>query len=354
MKISVNASRSYDIHLGNGILHSAGQLAAQNVSGRLAALISDSNVAPLYAGAVEQSLKDAGFSVVRYDIDAGEQSKNGQNYLKLCSQLAKDGISRSDVLIALGGGVVGDLVGFLAATFLRGIAFLQVPTSLLAMVDSSVGGKTAIDLPEGKNLVGAFYQPCAVICDLDTLSTLPHEQFLSGCGEILKYAVLSGGKLYSHLLEHGEHFDRQTVIAQCVQIKRDIVERDEHEQGERRLLNLGHTPAHALELCSQFELFHGNAVATGLCIIANGAKAQGLCSAQTANDICTLVARFGLSTKPQYPPQLALPHIFSDKKRSGGQITLIIPRSIGDCIPLKMPIEQANRLLESGMEHCDG
>jgi 3-dehydroquinate synthase len=198
-KVTVNASRVYDILIEKGILDSAGQLASEVIKPCAAAILTDSNVAPLYADRLERSLASAGFRTVRYVISAGEESKSAENYMAFLSFMAQNKITRSDCIFALGGGVVGDLAGFCAATYLRGIRFVQIPTTLLAMVDSSVGGKTAIDIPEGKNLVGAFYQPSLVLCDPSTLDTLPDCIFADGCAEVIKYGIINDKKLFEKL-----------------------------------------------------------------------------------------------------------------------------------------------------------
>ena len=247
--VHISASRGYDVLIGHGLLPSLGERAAKVCKGRTACIVSDDTVAALYEKTARTSLEQAGFTVFTYVFPHGEQSKCGETFLKLLSFLAANHLTRSDLLVALGGGVTGDLTGFTAACYLRGIACIQVPTSLLAMVDSSVGGKTAIDLPEGKNLCGAFYQPNLVLCDIDTLNTLPDDIFRDGCAEVIKYGVLGSEALFSHL--HGE-LDLMAVVTQCVDMKRAIVEDDEFDTGTRQLLNLGHTLGHAIEAGANF------------------------------------------------------------------------------------------------------
>ena len=224
-EVTVHASRDYRILIGTGLLPRLGQEAARCVKGRKVCIVSETNVYPHHGAAAEESLKSAGFTVVSYVFSAGESSKNGQNYLTLLNFLAENQLTRADLLIALGGGVVGDLCGFAAATYLRGVAFIQVPTTLLAAVDSSVGGKTAIDLPAGKNLAGAFYQPSLVLCDTNTLSTLPDEIFRDGCAEVIKYGILYDRNFFDYLRSTGVSFDREKVIRRCVELKRDVIGR---------------------------------------------------------------------------------------------------------------------------------
>ena len=221
--INVTASASYDVIIGKGIMHEIGKYCKEIGSPNKVVIISDTNVWGLYGATTVKNLETAGLSVYNFVFEAGEESKNANTYLSILNYLAQKQITRSDMLIALGGGVVGDITGFAAATYLRGIAYIQVPTTLLAMVDSSVGGKTAIDLPAGKNLVGAFYQPRLVLCDTEALNTLPDNIFRDGCAEVIKYGVLYDEKLFSHLSAQGICFDRESVISRCVELKRNVV-----------------------------------------------------------------------------------------------------------------------------------
>ena len=266
--IQVNASRSYEIHIGAGLLPEAGEKIRPFCPGGLCAVVTDDIVDGLYADRLEQSLASADLRVVKFVFSHGEQGKNAENYLSLLNFLAENGLTRADCVVALGGGVPGDLAGFAAATYLRGVGFVQIPTTLLAAVDSSVGGKTAIDLPAGKNLAGAFYQPDLVLCDTDTLATLPDKQFRAGCAEVIKYAMLFDAEMFSDLMVSGPAFRPESVIARCVEFKREIVTADEFDRGCRQLLNLGHTVGHAVEKLSGFTVLHGQAVAIGMSVIA--------------------------------------------------------------------------------------
>ena len=245
--ICIKASKSYQVHIGQQLIPQAATYIQKIHPVCKAAIISDSNVYPLFGKALEDSLSASGFSVISYVFTAGEASKNGETFLEILNFLAENEMTRSDFLIALGGGVVGDITGFAAATFLRGVSYIQIPTTLLAMVDSSVGGKTAIDLPAGKNLAGAFYQPSLVLCDLNALDTLPREIFCDGCAEVIKYGVLYDADLFYHLFEKGLQFDREDVIARCVEWKRNVVIEDEFDIGARQMLNFGHTVGHGIE-----------------------------------------------------------------------------------------------------------
>ncbi len=234
--VTVNASGSYDIFIGRGILPMLGEKIQALGAVQKITLVSDSTVFPLYGEAVTAILEKAGFTVSPFVFPAGEASKSGETYLALLNHMAQNQMTRTDLVAALGGGVVGDLAGFAAATYLRGIRFIQIPTTLLAAVDSSVGGKTAIDLPAGKNLAGAFCQPKLVVCDLDTLDSLPREIFQDGCAEVIKYGILYDSRLFAHLEQHGLDFDREAVITRCVELKRDVVEQDEFDTGLRMKL----------------------------------------------------------------------------------------------------------------------
>lgn len=348
-KVTVHASKNYDILIGGGILAALGEETARRVRGRKACVVSESNVYPLYGPAVEESLRSAGFVVVSYVFPAGEKSKNGENYLALLNFLAQKQLTRSDCLIALGGGVTGDLTGFAAATFLRGISFVQVPTTLLAATDSSVGGKTAIDLPAGKNLAGAFYQPSLVLCDTDTLQTLPREIFLDGCAEVLKYGILYDRAFFDYLNAAGPEFDRERVICRCVELKRDVVARDEFDTGERMKLNLGHTVGHGVEAKSQFAVSHGKAVAIGIAIVSRAAAARGMLSPEEAETIVKTLRAYGLPTTTAYSAGELANYMCSDKKRTDGTVNLIIPRTIGCCDIVPTPVEQLAAFVQSGL-----
>lgn len=328
-KVKVNASRVYDILIENGLIDRAGELCATVKKPCRAVILTDSNVAPLYADRLERSLGASGYSCLRFVIEAGERSKSAESYLALLSFLASNRITRSDCLFALGGGVVGDLGGFSAATYLRGIEFIQIPTTLLAMVDSSVGGKTAIDIPEGKNLVGAFYQPSLVICDPEVLTTLPEDVFADGCAEVIKYGVINDRELYERLrspiLPQVEE-----IIERCVADKRDVVDADERDIGVRQLLNLGHTAAHAIEMLSDFSISHGSAVAIGMVIIMKASVSLGYASEDELSDLITMLKSYKLPTECPFSASELSAVALSDKKRTGAKITLVMPYAIGD------------------------
>lgn len=328
-KVTVNASRVYDIIIEKGILDRVGEESAKVIKPCAAAILTDSNVAPLYAERLEQSLISSGFAPVRFTITAGEESKSAESYLSFLNFLAENKITRSDCIFALGGGVVGDLAGFAAATYLRGIRFIQIPTTLLAMVDSSVGGKTAIDIPAGKNLVGAFYQPSLVLCDYEALDTLSEDIFADGCAEVIKYGIINDRPLFEKLKSPIKE-QIEDVIENCVINKRDVVDADEKDVGVRQLLNLGHTAAHSIEILSSFEISHGNAVAIGTALIARAAANFGYCPESDVEEIVNMLKAYGLPTECPYNSAELTKIALSDKKRSGGKINLIVPFGIGN------------------------
>ena len=341
--VTVNASKSYDIKIGPGLLSTLGEEAASLSKAKKIAIVSESNVFPLYGATAEKSLQEAGFEVVSYVFPAGEESKCAGVYLELLNFLAEHKLTRSDLIVALGGGVVGDLAGFAAATYLRGIRFIQIPTTLLAAVDSSVGGKTAIDLPAGKNLAGAFWQPSLVLCDTDTLHTLPRDIFLDGCAEVIKYGILYDADFFSYLEEKGPDFDREVVIARCVEMKRDVVMEDEFDTGARMKLNLGHTIGHGVEASSHFTLSHGKSVAIGMAIVSRASHCPD------NGRIIGILERFGLPTTTTTDADTLFTYALSDKKRSGGTVHLIIPKKIGDCTIAPTPMEEIKPFIEEGL-----
>ena len=347
--VKVNASTAYEVTIGSGLLSSLGQEVAKVTKVGKAAIVSDSNVWPLYGEVAQKSLEDVGFSVVSFVFPAGENSKSGATYLELMNFLAQNHVTRSDCLIALGGGVVGDLTGFAAATYLRGISYIQVPTTLLAAVDSSVGGKTAVDLESGKNLVGAFYQPKLVLCDTDTLQSLPVDIFRDGCAEVIKYGILYDPQLFAHLQAKGLAFDREAVITRCVELKRDVVAEDEFDTGSRMKLNLGHTVGHGIEANSNYEISHGKAVAIGMAIVSRSAAKNGICTTETVEMIVGLLQQFGLPTDTEYSPEILYEAALSDKKRSGSTVNLILPKAIGNCAIVPAPVEALKAFIQEGL-----
>ena len=350
--IRIQAGQPYTVMVGEGIRTQTGKMIADTLpEAASAAIISDSNVAPLYLAQIRDAIEQAGLSVCSKVIAAGEASKNLSVYSEILSFLAEQKLSRSDVIVALGGGVVGDLAGFAAATFLRGVPYVQIPTSLLAMVDSSVGGKTAVDLPAGKNLAGAFYQPSVVICDPEVLHTLPDSYLRDGCAEVIKYGVLEDEMLFSRLMTEGICFDRVSVISRCIEIKAHYVAEDEFDQGLRQKLNLGHTFGHAIEASSHFAVTHGQAVAAGMCMIARASCALGFCRKSCVDAVEACVREFGLPDSSDKLAEELLPYVFSDKKRRADSISLIVPRQIGQCDVMAVGADDITSWLKGALKH---
>ena len=330
--------RAYPICIGSGYLHKiGGDLARRNIANRYC-IIADETVAGLYGEIVEKSLHHNNLQVECITFPAGEESKNLKLYAHLCSLLAQKGYDRKDGIIALGGGVAGDLAGFVAATYLRGIPFVQIPTTLLAQVDSSVGGKTGVDIPEGKNLVGAFYQPKAVYIDIDVLKTLPKDEFLGGMAEVIKYGVIRDSAFFDYLVREREAIFTlepgvlEYVVQTCCQIKADVVAADEWEADLRRILNFGHTIGHAVEAVSGFAIIHGNAVAIGMTAATRIAQELALLSAEEGRRIITLLQEYELPTEipNNFDRRQIKKFLQSDKKIVAGKIAYILPTSIGN------------------------
>lgn len=346
--VHIDASRSYDVRIGRGLLDDCGRQIAERVRCASAAVVADDTVYALYGERVCASLEAAGVRTVCYVFPHGEKSKNLLEYAKILNFLAENRVTRADALVALGGGVTGDLGGFAAATYLRGIPFVQLPTTLLAAVDSSVGGKTAVDLPAGKNLAGAFYQPELVLCDLDTLDSLPREIFLDGCAEVIKYAVLGSRELFALLADIPSGKGLEEVTARCVEMKRDFVQSDELDRGARQMLNLGHTFGHAVEASSRFTLSHGKSVAIGMAMILRAACSRGLCSAETRDAVIALLQRYGLPTECPYPADMLLGALSADKKIFGTRLNLVVPTDIGACRLLPVGVDELSGWLRDG------
>ena len=348
--VPIRTSRSYDVRIGSGLLKDAGRLLLEVQPQCTVVLVSDDTVDRLYGDITADSFLKAGYAVERFSFPAGEQSKNIDTLSNLLEFMGGKRITRTDCIAALGGGVTGDLAGFAAAVYLRGIRYVQLPTTLLSAVDSSVGGKTAIDLAAGKNLAGAFYQPSLVLCDTDTLATLPDEVFRDGLSECIKYGVIWDAELFHRFSKPFTSEGLEEIIARCVLIKGEVVREDEFEVGIRRLLNFGHTAGHAVEKSSAFTIPHGHAVAIGMAIIARTAYKRGLCTKQCRDDILSMIEHSGLPSHSPYPAQALHAAALADKKRRGGSIALIVPREIGTCEVLELPVEELLSFFEDGME----
>lgn len=332
MELTVNTSGSYQIIIARGCMDEIGARAGKLFKpGAKAVVISDSNVLPLYGERIMESLKAAGFAASLLSFPAGEESKRLSCIEKMYAECAAQKLTRSDFIVALGGGVTGDMAGFAAATYLRGIPFIQIPTSLLAQIDSSVGGKTGVDLPQGKNLVGAFHQPALVLIDPDTLSTLPPRYFSDGMAEAIKYGCIKSRELFDMIVREDISQNIEELIFRCVDSKRAVVEQDEFDTGDRMLLNFGHTFGHALEKLYDFKkLSHGEAVGIGMVMMAACGENAGITKAGTANEIIAALKKYNLPVKDEMPINRILEATALDKKSSGSMISLIMLKEIGE------------------------
>lgn len=351
-KIHVDlGAHAYDIEIAAGLLPGVGaKVAGLLPKARKAAIISDSNVAPLYAGALARSLEQAGLAVQQIVFPAGEQSKNITVLSGVLEELAQGGLTRSDVVVTLGGGVVGDLGGFAAASYMRGVAFVQVPTSLLAQIDSSVGGKVAVDLQAGKNLAGAFYQPKAVFIDTELLATLPVRFLHDGLAEAIKYGCIKDAALFEKLAGFAGDAellaDIGSVVAACCAIKARIVEQDEFDTGLRMLLNFGHTLGHAIEQHFGYSRFtHGEGVAIGMYQLTQRTEAMGLTAPGTAERIKSVLLKYGLPLTAGVDKSLLLDAMARDKKKNGSSITLIVLKELGEGTLRKLEWQQVPEYL---------
>jgi 3-dehydroquinate synthase len=329
--------RSYPIIIGTEVMEQIGtDLGARNLAKRYC-VISDNRVAGLYGDRLLQLLRQSGLACELITFPEGEASKNLQTIGTLASTLAERGFDRKDGLVALGGGVTGDITGFLASIYMRGIPFVQIPTSLLAQVDSSVGGKTGVDIPQGKNLIGTFYQPRAVYIDITVLQTLPHAEFLGGMAEVIKYGASIDADFFAWLGEKREAIlalDPGCIIPliqRCCEMKAAVVEQDEREGGLRRILNFGHTIGHAVEAASGYTLIHGFAVAIGMQAVAELAVRGGVADPEVARAIRRLLESYGLPTTipGQFDPQILRTYLQTDKKTVGGRVFFVLPEHLG-------------------------
>lgn len=334
--VRVNLSaRSYDIVIGRKLIPSIGKRAAELFNRRRCTVVTDSHVAPLYAETVLRSLTESGIKPILIKVPAGEPSKSMATAEDICRQMIRAGLDRKAFLIALGGGVIGDLAGFAASIFLRGIPFIQVPTTLLSQVDSSVGGKTGVNTTEGKNLLGTFAQPSLVLADLDTLQTLPPRVYQEGFAEVIKHAAIRDAAMFDAITDVADGQGSLTdLVKRNVEIKARIVEQDEHETtGERALLNFGHTIGHAIEASAGYgRLFHGEAIALGMIAAARiSSEAAGLSSAAVTT-LIHLIKRFDLPTRlpDNISTEAILDHMKHDKKFSEGKIRFVLLRALGD------------------------
>ncbi|MEG0912638.1 MAG: 3-dehydroquinate synthase [Oscillospiraceae bacterium] len=346
--VKVNTQKPYEVLIANNYIDKVGRLIKSVIKPCRACIVTDDIVDSLYAQTVERSLADEGFEVCRYVILHGEESKNLGTVSKILEYMAQNKLSRSDIVVALGGGVVGDTGGFAAACYMRGIRFVQIPTTLLAAVDSSVGGKTGVNLPEGKNLAGAFHQPEMVLCDTGTLDSLQDSIYSCGIAEAVKCGILCDSELFEMLCHDG--FDIEDVIERCVKIKAEIVKNDEYDSGERQLLNLGHTVGHAIEKCSEYAIPHGHAVAIGTVIITRAAQKLKITEENCLDEIIAAFEKNGLPISCAFSAHELASAALNDKKRDGGEITIVVPKKIGHAVLYKLKTEMLEGFIKIGME----
>lgn len=347
--VRVNVRGGYDVNIGADILDSFGAMLSSLVSPRKVCVVTDGNVAALYLERVVKSLEAAGFTTVFYIFPAGEQSKNLSTLSEILEFFAESGLTRTDLVVALGGGVTGDMAGFAASVYQRGVRFAQIPTTLLAAVDSSVGGKTAVDLKAGKNLAGVFAQPMLVCCDTDTFRTLPPDIFADGAAESIKYGVLDDPELFA-AFSGGKPEDIEAIVESCVRHKADYVERDEFDTGDRKFLNLGHTMAHAIEKLSGYTFPHGHAVAVGTVMIARAGEKMGVTAEGTAEKLVKIFAENGLPVASPYDAEELYRAACGDKKREGGTITVVMIERIGKCFLKTIPVPELRKIALLGKE----
>lgn len=338
--------KEYKIHIANGLFDTMSTILSSFTDGRKVCIVSDSNVYPLYGKRVEDAVKKAGGEVFSLVVNSGEEAKSFSNLEYLCSEIIRHDFTRSDVIIALGGGVIGDLTALCASVVLRGVTLIQMPTTLLSQVDSSVGGKTAVNIPEGKNLVGTFYQPKAVFIDTKTLETLPEREVACGMAEVIKYGAIRDCSL-AEKLKSG-NFEIEDVIYTCCAIKAGIVENDEHDRGERMLLNFGHTLGHAVENYTGYGTYsHGAAVAIGMCAITAWSEKCGITKMGTYNEIKELCEKYNLPTHIDALDSM-LGAAMHDKKRSGDKISIVLVKEMGDSYYEKVDVNLLGEIAKEG------
>ena len=347
--IMVKTSTAYPVHIGGGLLDRSGELIAAATAARRCAVITDDTVCPLYAPRVCRSLASAGLDHALYAFPAGERHKTLATYGEIVNFLAESRLTRGDCVIALGGGVAGDMAGFAAATYQRGVDFIQLPTTFLAAADASVGGKTAVDLAAGKNLVGAFWQPRMVLCDPDTFRTLPEAAFLDGVAETVKHGLIADGDFFRFLLEADLRAHIDKIVRRDVEIKAAVVAEDEREQGNRKILNFGHTLGHAMEKLSGYTQPHGHAVAVGMVLAARAAERLGLSPAGTMETVLRANERLGLPARCPYSAGELYAAAAGDKKRAGDHIDVVVLRAVGRAETVRLDMEGLRAFAEAAV-----
>lgn len=352
-KLTIEASKKYDMIIESGALEKLGELILSVEKPKKVCLVSDTTVYSLFGDIALDSLEDAGFDVNVIKMAPGEQTKSMSSLNRILEYLAEHEYTRSDCLVALGGGVIGDLTGFAAATYLRGIPFVQVPTTLLAAVDSSVGGKTAVNLKAGKNLAGAFWQPSLVVFDMDTILELPENRFKEGIAEIVKSAVIGDAGLFDYLMtvDNPRILDFvETCVIASVKVKSRFVHADERDLGPRKLLNFGHTMAHGIEKISDYRISHGQAVAMGMLAMARAAAKKGWSNKDCTLPIGQVLRKYGIDPACDHDAAQLARAALNDKKRRGDTVTIVIPLEIGDAALMDIPVASLEEIFRLGLE----
>lgn len=347
-KVKVNLSKSYEVLIGYDTSALLGKKIKEMFPDSKVCIVTDDNVAILHLDGVREKLYDSKIESFTFKFRHGEDSKSPEKLFELLEFLAEKHFTRGDVMIALGGGVTGDLAGLAAAMYMRGMHLIQMPTTLLAMVDSSVGGKTAVNLEGGKNLAGVFYQPDLVLCDTQMLKTLPRENFCDGIAEIIKYGVIADRRLFELVRDGGAILNLEKVIARCVAIKRDIIKDDEYDNGRRMLLNFGHTLAHSMEKLSNYQISHGSAVAMGMILMSEIAWNNKFSTERCQDEIIDALLENNLPVSCPYEPRELYYNAVNDKKRTAGTITIIVPERIGKCKRMEISLTEFRELLNNG------
>lgn len=353
--IQVAASKNYNVLIDADMLEKCGSLINETVkpSPQKVAVFCDDIVEKLYFKKVEDSLKNEGFQVFKFVFNNGEEQKHIGTITQMLEFLALNGFSRKDLAIALGGGVTGDMTGFSAAIYMRGIRFVQIPTTLLAMVDSSVGGKTGCNLSAGKNLAGAFYQPELVICSTDCLKTLDDKNFACGIAEAIKTAVIQDFELFQIFktrITKDDSSSLEKIISRCVEIKASVVSKDEKESGLRQILNFGHTLGHAIERLSSYKIHHGEAVAIGMSLITKACMNKNLCPSSLFNELIEALLINNLPVKNNYTKQELFSASLSDKKRNADSITIVYSPELGSSKLLSLPLKDFENLIAAAFD----
>ncbi|MEG1887975.1 MAG: 3-dehydroquinate synthase [Lachnospiraceae bacterium] len=353
-KVTVPTGKKYEVILKRGIVQEAGKYIKTVLSPGKICLVTDSVVEKLYASQVVASLEQEGFQTISYVFPKGENAKKIDTVKAILELMADHNFTRSDSIVALGGGIAGDIAGFAASIFLRGIPYVQIPTTFLAAVDSSVGGKTGVNLEGGKNLAGAFWQPSLVLCDCDTMKTLPYTIFLDGVAEVIKYGAIQDLELLEQMEQYGEALYGTThqgdilekIVLRCITIKAEIVGLDQRDTGKRQLLNFGHTIGHAIEKCSNYQVTHGHAVAIGMYIVSRASYQLGYSQEDCSEDLKRILLKFKFPLECNFSSKQLAEVAWKDKKRQGDRITLVVPKKMGACYLKELPISELEHFIE--------